>query len=58
MKFASTNPLYWAVGGVLVSYGLLKPTLRGRLVTAAGVLILAVKVAEGLSGIVHLSPGK
>ncbi len=55
MKLAATHPVYWGIGGVLVSYGLSKPSSSGRLAATAGVLLLAVKMAEGLYWIARLA---
>jgi hypothetical protein len=49
MKFPPTNPIYWGIGGMLASYGLQKATPERRLVATAGLFLLAVKAAEGLS---------
>lgn len=49
MKFPTTNPIHWGIGGMLVSYGLWKPTLERRVLAGAGLFVLAVKAAEGLS---------
>ncbi|HSB16566.1 MAG TPA: hypothetical protein VLE22_19095 [Bryobacteraceae bacterium] len=58
MKFSTTNPIYWGIGGMLVSYGLSKPTLERRVLAAAGLFVLAIKAAEGLSSLARTIPSK
>ena len=58
MKFPTTNPIYWGIGGMLVSYGLLKPTPERRFLAAAGLFVLAIKVAEGLSALARTISSK
>ena len=54
MTSTSTGPIHWGIGGVLVSYGLLRPTSWGRLAVTAGVFMLAVKAAEAISWVASL----
>ena len=49
MKLDATNPIYWGLGGLLLCYGLTRQAPRGALAATAGVFLLAVKAAEGLS---------
>ena len=49
MTSTSTGPIHWGIGGVLVSYGLMRPRSWGRLAATAGALMLVVKAAETLS---------
>lgn len=46
---APTSPIYWGIGGLMLSYGLLKEP-PGTIAVGVGVLLLVVKLIELCSG--------
>lgn len=43
---SSTHDIFWGVGGVLVSFGMLRRSPQSHLVLASGLVILGVKLTE------------
>jgi len=53
MRLTSTLSIYWGIGGLLVSYGLLRPRPTGWVAATLGVLMLAAKGVEALSWVAN-----
>lgn len=58
MRLPPTHPIYWGIGGMLVSYGLSRRTLERRILATAGLFVLAVKAAEGLGALARTISSK